>query len=153
MRPKNWIPLALFLAAALLSAWLSPALGLGQGSAASRSPGSVLQGGMNGRMILQSGEALDVKVSAAPGAHDIEWKLDGRKVGKAPVLYLQHLRDGEHLLSLTYRDSQDRLFATTELVRVLEPGPYAILANAVQAAISLPLWEEDSQIYLPILQR
>ena len=153
MRRKRWIPLALFLGATLLSAWLSPALWLGRGRAASGPPESVLPGGMNGTTLLRSGEALDVKVGSAPSAYDIEWMLDGRMVGKAPDLHLQSLRNGEHILSLTYRDTQDRLYAATSLVRVLEPEPYAIQAAAIQAAISLPLWDEDSQIYLPLIRR
>ena len=152
MQSKRGIPLALFLGAALLSTWFSPALWLGQSRAASGPPETARPGGMNGRTLLRSDEALDVKVGGVPGAHDIEWMLDGRMVGKAPDLHLPHLRDGEHSLSLTYRDSQDRLFAATTLVRVLEAGPYAIQVAAVQAAISLPLWEDDFEVYLPLVQ-
>jgi hypothetical protein len=153
MQPKRWILLALFLGAALLSAWLSPPFSSGWGKAASGPPETVLPGGMNGRTLLRSDEALDVKVAGVPGAHDIAWMLDGRRVGKAPDLHLQHLRDGEHILRLTYRDAQDRLFAATSLVRVLEAEPYAIQLATIQAAIYLPLWEEDFQDYLPIVRR
>ncbi len=151
MRPKRWILLALFLGPALLSAWLSPALSSGWSRAASGPPETALPGGMNGRTLLRSDEALDMKVGGAPGAHEIEWMLDGRTVGKDPDLHLQHLRNGEHILSLTYRDSQNQLFAATGQVRVLEAGPYAIQMAAIQAAISLPLWEEDNQVFLPLI--
>jgi hypothetical protein len=49
------------------------------------------------------------------------------------------------------RDSQDRLFAATTRARVLETGPHAIQAAAIQAAISLPLWEDDFEVYLPLV--
>ena len=153
MKPKKSISLALFLGAALLSAWLSPTSGLGQSRAASGSPERILPGGMNGRTLLRSGEALDVKVDVVPNVHDIEWVLDGRVVGKAPDLRIQHLQDGEHIVGLTYRDAQDQLFAVTTLVKVLAPGPYAIQATMVQVAITLPLWDEDDQVYLPFVQR
>ena len=93
-----------------------------------------------------------MKVAGVPVAHDIEWMLDGRMVGKAPDLHLRHLRDGEHILSLTFRDSQDRLFSATTQVRVLEAGSYAIQVAAVQAATFLPLWEEDFQVNLPFVR-
>ncbi len=152
MKSKRWIPLALFLGAALLSTWFSPALSSGWSTAASGPPETARPGGMNGRTLLRSGEALDVKVGGVPDAHDIQWMLDGRTVGKAPDLHLPHLQDGEHNLSLTFLDSQDQLFAATTRVRVLEPGPFAIQAAAVQAAISLPLWEDDSEVYLPLVR-
>jgi hypothetical protein len=151
MRAKRWIPLSLFLGAALLSAWLSPALSLGWGRAASGPPGTALLGGMSGKTLLRSGEALEVKAASVPGAHDISWVLDGRRVGNASALHLGHLRTGEHVLSLTYRDTQNRLFAATTRVRVLEAGPYAVELATIQSAITLPLWEED-QVHLPLVR-
>jgi hypothetical protein len=151
MRLKLLVPLALFLGAAMFSTWLSPALSAGWNRAAAGPPETALPGGMNGRTLLRSGEALDVKVGNVSDAHDVEWVLDGRVVGKAPGLYVLHLRDGEHTLYVTYRDSQGQLFAATSLVRVLEPGPYAVQAAAVQAAVTLPLWDEDFQLYMPLI--
>lgn len=153
MQPKRLIPLALFLGAALLSTWFSPALSSGWSITASGLPETALPGGMNGRTLLRSDEALDVEVGSVPGAHDIEWLLDGHIVGNAPELHLRYLRDGEHIVSLTYRDSQNRLYAATTLVRVLKAGEYAVQAAAVQAAIVLPLWEDDFQIDLPVVRR
>jgi hypothetical protein len=153
MRIRRWVPLALFLGAALLSTWLSPAFSSGRIRAAPGLSVTVLPSGINGRTLLRSHEPLDVKVGGVPGAHDIEWMLDGHIVGKTPDLHLQHLRDGEHILSLTYRDSQDRLYAATTLVRVLEAGPYAIQLAEVQAAVSMLLMEEDFEVYLPLVQR
>lgn len=145
MRPNQWTPLVLFLGAAMLSAWLSPALSLGW------APENALPGGIYGKTILRSGEALDVNLGNIPGAHDIQWMLDGHPVGKAPDLHLQRLRNGEHLLSLAYRNSQDRLLTANTQVRVLEAGAYAVLLSSIQAEISLPLWEEDSDTYLPLV--
>jgi hypothetical protein len=152
MRSKRWIPLSLFLGAALLSAWLSPPLSLGWGRADSSPSETALPGGISGKTLLRSGEALDVKVAGAPGVHDIQWALDGRGVGKAYALHLGQLQDGEHVLRLTYRDARGQLFAATTQVRVLEAGPYAVELATIQSAITLPLWEEDSQVYLPLLQ-
>jgi hypothetical protein len=145
MRPKQWTPMVLFLVAAMLSAWLSPALSLGWASE------NALPGGIYGKTILRSGEALDVNLGSIPGAHDIQWMLDGHPVGQAPGLQLQRLRNGEHLLRLAYRDSQGQWFSANTQVRVLEAGPYAVLLSSIQTAISLPLWEEDSEIYLPLV--
>jgi hypothetical protein len=103
--------------------------------------------------VMRSDEALDVMVVDSQGAHDIAWLLDGHIVGTMPDLHLQHLQVGCHILNLTYRDAQAQSFAITTLVRVLEPGLYAATAAEVQAAIYLPLWEEDSEIYLPSVQR
>ena len=94
MQPKRWILLALFLGAALISAWLFPSLSLGWGQAASAQPETVLPDGINGSLLLRSGEALDVKAE-----------------------------------------------------------PNAIQAAEAQAAIYLPLWEDDYQLYLPITRR
>jgi hypothetical protein len=146
------MPLALFLGATLFSAWFFPVFSLGQSSAAFSPPETALPGGMNGRTLLQSGEALDVKVAGVSDAHDIRWMLDGRLVGKAAELHVSHLKNGEHALSLTYRDSQNQLFAAASLVRVLEAGPYAVQVLAIQAAISLPLLQEDDQIFLPLIR-
>ena len=152
-RYKRWFPLMLFFGAALLSAWLSSALWLGPTGAAAGPLENALPGGLNGRTLLRSGEALDVKVAPAPGIHAVAWALDGRRVGHAPELYLEHIRNGEHTLSLVYRDAQGQLYAVTSLVRVLEPDDYALLVDAVHAAITLPLWEEDAPIYLPFIRR
>jgi len=42
---------------------------------------------------------------------------------------------------------------TTDIPGRLELSQDAIQAAAVQAAISLPLWEEDNQLYLPLIKR
>ena len=100
MPPKRWIPLALFLVAALLSFMLSPALSSAWRdvrdlvSAASVQPDTALAGGMNGSTSLRSLETQDV-----------------------------------------------------------EAGSAAALAAEVQAAIFLPLWEEDYVAYLPFVRR
>ena len=147
MRPKRWILLTLFLGGALLSAWLSPALSMG------RATETALPGGIYGKTLLRNDESLDVNAGNIPGTHDIEWMLDGRLVGKAPELQLQHLRNGEHILSLAYRDSRDQWFTASTLVRVLSTEAYDIQLMAVQAAIYLPLFlEDDPQIYLPLVQ-
>lgn len=153
MLPKRWILLTLFLGAAFFSTWLFPAFSSGYSQAATNSTGTVLLGGISGRTLLRSGETLDVSIGGVPDAHDIKWILDGHTVGEAPDLHLQHLSDGEHTLSLTYRDAQDQAIAATTLVKVLEAEPYVILANAIQAGIYLPLWEEDYQTYIPLVQR
>ncbi len=153
MRPNRWSLVAFFLGAMVLSAWLSPLLWSGPGRAAPGPPETALPGGINGRTMLRSGEPLDVRVAAPAGVYDIKWTLDGRTVGHALDLHLRHVRDGEHTLSLTYRDSQGRLCAASALVRVLEPDQYAMYIDAVQAAITLPLWEDDSQANLPIIRR
>jgi hypothetical protein len=89
MPSKRWIPLVLFLAAALLSYLLSPAL-----SAVFFQPNTALAGETNSSTSLPSPET-----------------------------------------------------------RLVESGSRAALAAEVQAAIFLPLWEEDYQAYLPFVRR
>lgn len=151
MQLKRWVLLALFLGSMLFSAWLSPSF-LGWSKAATNTNESLLPAGINGRTLLRRGEALDVVVEGEPNPDYIFWVLDGRSVGKSPGLHLQHLSDGEHTLSVTYRDAQGQAFAASTLVRVLDDEPYAIQAAAIQAAIYLPLWEEDYQAYMPLVQ-
>ncbi len=153
MRLNRWFPLMLFLGAALLSAWLSSAFWLRPTRAEVGPLEKALPGGLNGRTLLRSGEALDVVVAAEPGAHAVAWALDGRRVGHAPELHLEQIRNGEYTLSLVYRDDKGQLYSATSLVRVLEPDNFALLVDAVHAAITLPLWEEDAPIYLPFIRR
>jgi len=153
MLHKRLFPMALFLLAALLSAYISPKLGLEHSKTALGVPESTLAGGMVGRTWLRSGDALDMSVSATPGVHEVKWTLDGRTVGISNTIHLLHLGDGEYFLRLTYRDYQDRLYNSTALIRVLDPDTYAMQTASLQAVISMLLWEEDSQIYLPAILR
>ena len=145
--------MALFLLAVLLSAYISPKLGLEQSKTAWGIPGSTLNGGMIGRTLLRSGEALDMSEGATTDVSDVKSTLDGRIVGISNAIHLLHLRDGEYFLRLTYRDFQDRIYGSTALIRVLDPDIYAMQTASLQAAISMLLWEEDSQIYLPAILR
>jgi hypothetical protein len=100
MQPKRWIPLALFLGAALLSSMLSPALSSSWRNVRELVSAAFIQPG-----VAQAGET------------------DGNESLPNPIAQ--------------YR----------------EPGSGAALAAVVQSAIFLPLWEEDYQAYLPLLQR
>lgn len=153
MRVQRWIPQALFVGAALLSAWLSPVLPSGFSAHAPNPLDIALLGGLNGRTLLRSNEALEMKIANVPDAHEVMWQLDGRPVGHSSVLHLAHVDDGDHLLSLTYRDAEDRLFAVNTTVRVLPPEAYDLVTAAIQSAIALPLWAEDEQVYLPSVVR
>jgi hypothetical protein len=144
---NRWLPLALFAGAALLSAWLWPA-----GPAASSPPELALPGGLNGRTLLSSAAALTLRV-AAPEAQDVEWRLDGWRVGTAAELVLPPIASGDHALSLTYRDAGGQLYAVNTVVRVLPPEQYGAVVMAIQAAVSLPLWVEDDAVYLPLVER
>jgi hypothetical protein len=95
MRYKRIIPLVLFLISALLSAWVSPVLGVEQGKPTLSVPESVITVRMVGRTMLNRDNALDGYISTTP----------------------------------------------------------AIQVASLQEAISLLLWEEDSQLYLPIVER
>ena len=151
IQTNRWIPLALFLGSVLFSAWLSPSF-LGWSKASANTDQALLAAGIDGKTLLRSGEALDVKVGGESDPNHIIWALDGYRIGKAPGLHLQHLSDGEHTLSVTYRDARGQAFAASMLVRVMDAEPYAIQAAAIQAAIYLPLWEEDYQAYIPLVQ-
>ena len=152
MKSTRWIPLALFLGAAVLSAWLSPALASGWRRATSIKLETYLPAGMIGSTLLHSGESLDMSIGVASGGQQIEWRLDGRIVGDQADLHIDHLSNGVHLVSLTYQDAQKQAYAATVQVQVLEEGPYAVQAAAIQAAVTLPLWEEEVQLYLPLLR-
>ncbi len=53
--------------------------------------------------------------------------------------------------TLLRSDEARALFSATTQDKVLEAGPYAIQMAAIQAAIFLPLWEEDTQVFLPLI--
>ena len=148
---NRWLPPALFVGAALLSAALAPALFPGWWP--SRPVEAALPGGLIGRILLQTGEPLELRAAGAPEASAVEWRLDGRRVGTAPALALGRVAAGDHALSLTYRDAGGQLYAVNTVVRVLPPEQYGPVLMAIQAAISLPLWEEDEPVYLPLVER
>jgi hypothetical protein len=151
LRLKRWLPQALFVGAALLSAWLAP--DLFPGWLPSRPAEAALPGGLAGRTLLQAGEPLDLRLAGALDAQAVEWRLDGRRVGTAPALTLARVAAGDHALSLTYRDALGQLYAVSTVVRVLPPEQYGAVVTAIQAAISLPLWEEDDAVFLPVVER
>jgi len=148
---NRWLPQALFVGAALLSAALAPALFPGWWP--SQPAEAALPGGLMGPTLLQTGEPLELRVAGAPASQTVEWRLDGRRVGTNPTLTLARVAAGDHALSLTYRDAEGQLYAVNTVVRVLPPDQYGSVLMAIQAAISLPLWEEDDPVYLPLVER
>lgn len=148
-RVHRWLPQALFIGAALLSSALAPAMF--PGWMASQPAEAALPGGLTGRTLLQAGEPLRLQVAGAPGGSAVSWRLDGRRVGTAAELVLPRVASGDHALSLSYRDAGGRLYAVNTVIRVLSPEQYGLVVTAIQAAITLPLWEEDESVYLPLI--
>jgi hypothetical protein len=146
MHFNRWLPQALFVGAALLSAWLAPVWAAGP-------PEAALPAGLNGRTLLPSNEPLELRVAGAPAAQAVEWRLDGRRVGTAEALTLRRVAAGDHALRLTYRDAGGQLYAVNTMVRVLPPEQYVLALEAIQAAITLPLFEEDDSTFLPLIER
>lgn len=145
-RLTHWLPHALLVTTALLTAWLTP---LGSPAA----PGVVLAAGMTGRTLLPLDEALTLQVTGPHTARAIEWRLDGRWVGAGPTLVLFPVAAGDHELGLTYQDAAGQHYALATQVRVLSPERYAVEVAALQMAIHYPLFDEDDALFLPQLLR
>ncbi|MCC7358608.1 MAG: hypothetical protein IT317_03975 [Anaerolineales bacterium] len=141
-RLTHWLPHALLLVTALLSAWFAPV-----GSAAT--PGTALAAGMTGRTLLRTDEALALRVADPRAVRAVEWRLDGRWVGDAPALTVFPIAAGDHALSLTYQDAAGQRYALATQVRVLQPHRFAAEVAALQMAIHFPLFDEDDTLFIP----
>jgi hypothetical protein len=151
MKSKSWILLALFLGAVSLSAWRASVVNPFTRVAASAPPETVMPASLNAPALLSSGGVLIANANNAQGAQGYKWILDGRVVGDTHELRIAHLGIGEHHLRLTYHDVQGRLYSADSTVRVLTTENYPLAMDAVQAAITLPLWDEDELIHLPLI--
>ena len=84
---------------------------------------------------------------------DFMWVLDGQIVSRSAEMVVSLSEPGDYFVELSYRDVQGNRYAATINVRVMEPEEYDTMMAAVRAAVNLPLWLEDEELFLPIVHR
>jgi hypothetical protein len=82
---------------------------------------------------------------------DILWILNDQVVSTSSTLVISITRPGDYPLRLSYCDLQDMEYKTQINVRVMEPESYSSMMAAVRAAVNLPLWLEDEELFLPLV--
>ncbi len=113
-----------------------------------------------GKTVIRTTEPLVLRSSRDVAAAsyevvltDFSWKLNGRVVSTSSELVISLPESGDYSLQLSYRDFQENRYAATINVRVMEPAEYDTMMAAVGAAVNLPLWLEDDEIFLPIVYK
>jgi hypothetical protein len=123
----------------------------------STKPGNAIYAG---KTIIRTTEPLvlgspwDAASLSGDGAlTDFMWLLDGQVVSRSPEMVVLLPEPGDYSVHLSYRDVQGNIYAAAINARVLEPEEYDTMMAAVRAAVNLPLWLEDEELFLPIVYR
>jgi hypothetical protein len=82
---------------------------------------------------------------------DITWALNGQVVSESAEMAISLPEPGDYAVALRYRDLQGNRYAAVVNVQVMEPEEYDTMMAAVRAAVNLPLWLEDEELFLPIV--